>query len=96
MRLAEKSSGCVVWLVFHPVKLALGPFLWFGGRPGEPLPDIGGFPAAKHTRGNAQGVKAARPNIRVLKRADFQELASIPELVEWFFGNVGQLPDKSL
>ncbi len=57
---------------------------------------FGGFPAAKHTRGNVQGVKAARPNIHVLKRADFQELASIPELVERFFGNVGQLPDKSL
>ena len=57
---------------------------------------FGGFPAAKHTRGNALGVKAARPNIRVLKRADFQELASIPALVERFFGNVGQLADKSL
>ena len=56
---------------------------------------FGGFPAAKYTRGNTLGVKAARPNIRVLKRADFQELTSIPELVERLFGNVGQLANKS-
>lgn len=87
VRLAEKPSGCVVWLVFHPDTLALGPFLWFGGNPGEPLPDIRGLPVAKHTKGNAQGVKAARPNLRILKRVAFEEMVSVPELVERLFGS---------
>lgn len=43
IRLAEKPSGCVVWTHFDPATLALGPFLWLGGEPGEPLPDLSGF-----------------------------------------------------
>jgi hypothetical protein len=86
IRLAEKPSGCVVWLVFDPDTLALGPFLWFGGRPGAPLPDIQTLPVAKHTKGNALGVKAIRPNLRVLKRSAFERVLSIPELAERLFG----------
>jgi hypothetical protein len=78
------------------LSLALGPFLWFGGLPGTPLPDIMSFPVAKHTKGNAQGVKAERPNIRVLKRAVFEQVASIPELVRRLFGAVGSVANKSL
>src|SRR5947209_5452782 len=47
LRLAEKPSGCVIWVVFDETTLALGPYLWFGGQPGQPLPDISAFPAAK-------------------------------------------------
>lgn len=88
IHLAEKPSGCVVWVVFDESTLALGPFLWFGGLPGQRLPDISSLPIAKHTKGNAQGVKVERPNIRVLKRSAFEEVASVPELVERFFGQV--------
>ncbi len=95
IRLAEKPSGCVVWVVFDEATLALGPFLWFGGVPGQPLPDIRTFPVAKHTRGNAQGMKGARPNIRVLKRAVFEQVASIPELVGRLFGQVAAPPNQS-
>ena len=40
IRLADKPSGCVVWMIFDETTLELGPFLWYGGLPGEPLPDI--------------------------------------------------------
>jgi hypothetical protein len=86
--LAERPSGCVVWLRFDPDTLALGPFLWFGGRPGQPLPDISALPRAKHTKGNAQGVKTVRPNVRVLKRALFEEVATVADLVERLFGKL--------
>jgi hypothetical protein len=86
--LADKPSGCVVWVVFDEATLALGPFLWFGGLPGQPLPDIRSFPVATHTRGNAQGVKGERPNIRILKRAVFEQVASVAELVGRLFGRV--------
>ena len=88
LRLAEKPSGCVVWMMFDKTTLAVGPFLWFGGLPGQPLPDIHNFQVAKHAKGNAQGVKAEKPNIRVLNRGVFDHIESIPELVERLFGAV--------
>ena len=30
LRLGEKPSGCVIWVVLKPKTLELGPFLWFG------------------------------------------------------------------
>jgi hypothetical protein len=38
--LSQKPSGCVVWIGLEKDTLDLGPFLWFGGLPGAPLPDI--------------------------------------------------------
>ena len=84
--LAEKPSGCVIWLRFDPESLNLGPFLWFGGAPGERLPDLTSFPVAKHTKGNAQGVKTERPNIRRVPMARFEQLARIDEVVAHLFG----------
>ncbi len=50
LSLAKKPSGCVIWLWFDPLTLQLGPFLWFGGAPGQPLPQIANLKVAKHTR----------------------------------------------
>lgn len=94
VRLAEKPSGCVVWVVFDETTLELGPFLWFGGPPGQPLPDIKTLPVARHSKGNAQGVKVERPNIRVLKRAKFERVTSVPELVERLFGQIAVFGDE--
>ena len=88
VRLAEKPSGCVVWVVFDEATLDLGPFLWFGGLPGQPLPDITHYPFAKHTKGNAQGVKTVRTNIRGLKQKVFTKVGSVEELVERLFGTI--------
>lgn len=88
VRLTQKPSGCVVWLKFNARSLKLGPFLWFGGAPRQPLPDITGsdFPVAKHTKGNADGVKTQRPNIRVVKKKHFVTVSTIAELAEKLFG----------
>jgi hypothetical protein len=96
IRLAEKPSGCVVWVVFEPDTLALGPFLWFGGQPGEPLPDLSGCRVARHPKRNAQRERTARPNIRELKIREFVRVPSIPELVERLFGNFGVTSKHSL
>jgi hypothetical protein len=84
-RLAEKPSGCVVVLVFTREDLALGPFLWYGGPPGKPLPDLSVYKVAKHTKGNAQGTKLPRYNIRVLPRGDLMEVEDIPALAALLF-----------
>lgn len=36
--LGRKPSGCVVWIRFDAETMRLGPFFFFGGQPGEPLP----------------------------------------------------------
>jgi hypothetical protein len=56
--LADKPSDCVVWIGLNTDTLELGPYMWVGGTPGEPLPDISKYPNPKrptHTpRASAQ------------------------------------------
>ena len=87
MKLAEKPSGCVVWTVVDDA-LNLDSFLWFGGAPGSPLPDIQGLKVAKHSRGNAQGTKAQRPEHRTLKRNRFEKLNGIDAVLTKLFGGL--------
>ncbi len=84
--LAEKPSGCVIWTLFDRDTLHFVRFLWFGGTPGEKLPDLMPFKTAKHAKGNAQGFKAERPNIRTVPRSAFTSLTSVDEVVSHLFG----------
>ena len=84
--LEKKPSGCVVWVRFDETTMKLGPFLCFGGQPGKPIPSLSGFKTAKHTKGNAQGVKAERPNLKVIPKSQFKKLDSVEELVKYLFG----------
>ena len=86
VNLASKPSGCVVWMHFDQKTLDLGPFLWFGSTPGLPLPSIAEEKVARHTKANKDGVKAERPNIRVLPVARFAKLAKIEDVVSQLFG----------
>jgi len=88
LRLSEKPSGCVVWMIFDPTTLNLGPFLWFGGAPGFPLPDISGLPVAKHTKGDASGYKAVRPNVRILRKGLFEKTDTMGQLSKKLFGEL--------
>jgi hypothetical protein len=87
IRLQDCPSGCVVWVVFEPQTFAMNHFLWFGGEPDKPLPSIGDFPVAKHSKGNARGEKLERPNIRILRRGDFERVPTIDTLVKRLFGD---------
>jgi hypothetical protein len=80
LRLMEKPSGCVI-CINGDSALNLESFLWFGGAPGAPLPDITHQKVAKHTKGDAGGKKAERPNHRVLKRSNFVKLKMIDEVL---------------
>jgi hypothetical protein len=86
VKLADKPSGCVIWIQFNARTLDLGPFLWFGGTPGALLPSLATYAVAKHTKGNAQGLKAERPNIRVVPRAGFIQLPDISAVAHRLFG----------
>jgi len=89
MALAQKPSGCVIWIVReenekeNKVNLK---YLFFGNAPGEPLPSLETFKIAKHTKGNAKGFKKERPLIRQVPKSKFIELSGINELLGKLFG----------
>ena len=91
-RLAGKPSGCIIWFTYNPQTLTLGPFHWFGGLPGEPLPDVG-TPPAKHTKGTSLGAKNVRPCHREVARTRFRAVAYVGELVDLLFGTAPEAAD---
>ena len=86
LSLANKPSGCVVWVYFNQNNLELGPFLFFGGKVSEPLPDISGFKVARHVKANMDGYKTERDNIRVISKSKFTSYQTIEELYNALFG----------
>ncbi len=84
--LATKPSGCVLWIFFDETTMQLGPFLFFGGKPGEKLPDISQFKIAKHTKGNKDGVKSERPDIREVRKKAFLRYDRIELIYDALFG----------
>lgn len=83
--LENKPSGCVIWIRFDESTLALGPFLFFGGPVGEPLPNVASFRVAKHTKANAEGFKSERPQIREIPKGEFRTLRSVEEIYDVLF-----------
>jgi DNA mismatch endonuclease (patch repair protein) len=79
VRLADKPSGCIVWIRFDAETLEQTSYLWFGGLPGAALPDIGGR-IGKHSKGDSDGMKAERPDIRVVNRGEFARVGTIRSL----------------
>ena len=86
LHLTKKPSGCVVWILFDPETLQLGPYLFYGDKPGVALPSLAGFKTARHTKGDAKGVKAERPMIRVVPKGSFKSIDQIESLVALLFG----------
>lgn len=88
IRLSAKPSGCVIWVYFDEQTMNLGPFLFFGGSPGLQLSCLEGFRVAKHTKANAQGVKAERPEIREIPKGQFTRYDTIEQIYEQLFKRV--------
>jgi len=85
VNLEGKPGGCIVWMRFDPATVEMGPYLWFGANPGEPALSLGSK-IARHSKGDKDGVKNLRPNIRVLSKGRFQKLATIDEVTDKLFG----------
>ena len=88
-KLAEKPSGCVIWVQFDEDTLDLGPFYFFGGLPGKPLLSIEEAQIARHTKGDRSGYKAERPKIRIINKGSFERIDSVQELYGVLFGSFG-------
>jgi hypothetical protein len=85
--LASKPSGCVIWMRFDSDDMRLGPFMLFAGQPGEALPSLEAFRVARHTKGNAEGVKKERSNLRIVPISKFRRIADIAQLYRELFGS---------
>jgi hypothetical protein len=88
-KLCTKPSGCVIWVGFDPGEMVLGPFLWFGAGPNQPLPSLSGFKKAKHTKADSKGFKSERQSTWIIPKARFEPLPTMAELIEHLFGNFG-------
>lgn len=84
--LAAKPSGCVVWMLIDPETFETTAYRWFGGQPGQPLPTLGDK-AVRHTKGDSQGVKAERPDLREVRRGRFETVPGLDGLIERLFGD---------
>jgi hypothetical protein len=85
VKLAEKPSGCVIWVWFDPASLEVVDYLWFGAEPGQPVPDLGSR-IGRHAKGNSDGYKAERSDIRVLNKGQFATIMSAQDLADHLFG----------
>jgi hypothetical protein len=85
LKLMDKPSGCIIW-IYVTEKLELDSFRWLGGTPGQLLPDIQDRDPARHTKGNAKGEKAQRPNHRIIPIRDFGQPCTFDQVMENLFG----------
>lgn len=83
LKLKDKPNGCIIWIFVTP-KLKLDHYRWFG-LPDQPMTDIENMKRAKHTKGNAKGIKAERPQHRIIPKGKFVELRSLDEVMERLF-----------
>ena len=82
--LQRRHSGCVIWIMFDPATMRIGPFLWLGNPPDQPTPGFGER-VGRHSKGDQHGRKALRPNIRVVSRSEFTILATMEDLAGALF-----------
>jgi hypothetical protein len=85
VKLLDRPSACILWRFFDPDTLSLGPFLWFGGIPGERIPPFG-EKIARHTKPNANREKADRPAHRVIPKSRFASLDTIEDVIQKLIG----------
>lgn len=85
--LAEKPSGCAIWMRLND-DLAMGPYFWFGGAPGQPLPAISSYPNARRPTRNKEGVRPIRTNHHEVPGSAFMQRDSLLEVLEDLFGDL--------
>lgn len=83
---ARLKGACAVVLVYNAADLEIDHCLFFGGAPGEPMPDIEGNPTSLSPgRRTADGKRKSRENYRDVPRREFQRLLHTSELVDRLF-----------
>lgn len=88
LTLRDRPSGCVIWVGYErrtgTNRLDL-EYRFFGGEPGERLPDLGDK-KVKHAKGDASGEKKVRPGLRNVPLTRFDKVDGVPQLLDRLFG----------
>jgi hypothetical protein len=85
--LAEKPSGYVIWIRVTG-DLEMGPFFWFGGKPGRALPPIDAYANPLRATHNKKGERPVRQNHRLVPGAMFEQLAHLDDVLTRLFGDL--------
>ena len=83
--LGERPSGCVIVIEVEN-DLTICGFRYFGRKPGERLPNITDASIAKHTKGNAVGVKLERASQRDVALGRFDRFETMEDLAVALLG----------
>ena len=81
-KLSDKPGGCIIW-IFQDSGDGHHSYRFFGGSPTE-KPCLGNT-VGKHAKANASGVKAERPNTRIISRSQFEPMDSVSDLFDRLF-----------
>lgn len=92
--LAEKPSGCVIWIAVDD-DLKFKRYFYLGGKPGSPLPAIADFPNTRRTTRNKAGERPRRANHHDVPGRKFCKLCTLDEVLVALFGPLGE-PAKGL
>jgi hypothetical protein len=84
--LAEKPSGCVIWIQIDNA-LNMKRFFWLGAGPAEPLPALGDRLTKRSAR-TKEGIRPLRENHRSVKGSAFLSVDTLDELLVMLFGDL--------
>lgn len=87
-RLASRPSGCVVCAIVSDDLHFAEFWLLGGGRPGDCLPDISGYPNVRHTKADSTGYKAEREGHRRVPLSAFIRYPDLPSLLDGMLGEL--------
>jgi hypothetical protein len=72
IKLADKKHSSVIWVIIDDKDETIEfEYRIFIPKKNE----MDNFETAKHSKGNAEGVKKERPNIKIVKKAQFEEVS---------------------
>jgi hypothetical protein len=83
--LADKPSGCVIVIILD-THLEIESFYWFGGLPGDPLPQLEGLSPTKRIRRDKDGKRPPRKNHVDAPISKFHPVKTVPQLLQKLFG----------
>jgi len=83
--LGTKPSGCVIWIRVMP-DLEMGPYFWFGGAHGQPLPPIEQYEIPLRATHNKHGERPPRQNHRLVPGAAFEQLVDLEDVLARLLG----------
>ena len=86
-RLMDKPSGCVIWIIFVEDTIELKEFLFLEVAARKGMIDIFDCPVAKHTKGDKDGAKKERINLRKVSKGKFNPYKSIEEIYDKLFSS---------